>query len=61
MEEFWLHALEKAERAERQARELRARFGRQAEAHCLEELHNCPPHDPKRRDVEDVRRALRWT
>lgn len=61
MENFWIRSLEEADEAEREARELRARFGRQAEARCLEELHNFAPHDPRRRHVEDVRRALRWT
>ena len=61
MEEFWIRALDEAERAEARAKALRARFGREAEARCLDELQNFAPSDPRRRRVEDVRRALRWT
>lgn len=61
MGNFWLRALERAEQAEAQARALRERFGRDAEARCLEELRSFAPTDPRRHEIEDVRRALRWT
>ena len=62
MEEgFWLRALDEAERAEARAKALRARFGRDAEARCADELQSFGPSDPRRRGIEDVRRALRWT
>jgi hypothetical protein len=61
MEGFWLRALDEAERAEDRARRLRARYGRDAEARCADELDSFAPSDPRRRGVEDVRRALRWT
>lgn len=61
MDEFWTRALNEAEQAEAQARTLRARFGDEAEERCRAELRNVPPDDPRRRRVEDVRRALRWT
>ena len=61
MEGFWIRALDEAERAEARARALRARFGPEAEAHCRDELQSFSPADPRRRRVEDVRRALRWT
>jgi len=61
MEGFWVRALDEAERAEARAKALRARFGREAEARCSAELSNFSPADPRRRRMEDVRRALRWT
>jgi hypothetical protein len=61
MEDFWIRALDEAERAEARARALRARFGDEAEARCLDELQTYSPSDPRRRGIEDVRRALRWT
>jgi hypothetical protein len=61
MEDYWIKALDEAERAEARARALRARFGREAEARCLDELQSFSASDPRRRGIEDVRRALRWT
>jgi hypothetical protein len=61
MEAFWIRALDDAERAEARAKALRARFGREAEARCDAELSGFSPADPRRRRVEDVQRALRWT
>lgn len=61
MEDFWIRELAAAERAEAEARALRARFGQAAEARCADELARIAAADPRRRDVEDVRRALRWT
>ncbi|HEY8571525.1 hypothetical protein [Phenylobacterium sp.] len=59
MSEFWLKALEAAEAAEEEARQLRRRYGRNAEAKLDEALR---ADDRRRReDAEDVRRALRWT
>ena len=43
------------------ARDLRRRFGPQAETRCRDELASFAPRDPRRHRVEDVRRALRWT
>jgi hypothetical protein len=59
MSEFWLKALEAAEAAEEEARELRQRYGRDAESK-LEEVFR--QDDRRRREsLDDVRRALRWT
>ena len=59
MSEFWLKALEAAEAAEEEARQLRQRYGRDAEAKLDEILR----FDERRRRecLDDVRRALRWT
>lgn len=59
MSEFWLKALEAAESAEEEARALRKRYGREAEA----KLDATPRTDDRRRreSLDDVRRALRWT
>lgn len=57
MSEFWLKALEAAEAAEEEARRLRERYGRQAESMLEEVLRDRRPRD----ELEDVRRALRWT
>lgn len=59
MSEFWLKALEAAEMAEEEARRLRERYGRQAEAMLDEALRDRRAR-PKE-ELEDVRRALRWT
>lgn len=61
MEAFWIRALDEAERAEARAKALRERFGANAEARCLDELAAFAPSDPRRRRIEDVWRALRWT
>jgi hypothetical protein len=61
MDGFWIRALDEAERAEDRARALRARFGLEAEARCRAELKTFADADPRRRRIEDVRRALRWT
>ena len=61
MDAYWIRALDEAERAEARARALRARFGEAAEERCRAELQAFAPADPRRRRVEDVRRALRWT
>lgn len=61
MDAYWLRALDEAEQAEARAQTLRKRFGRDAEARCSAELETFAPADPRRRDMEDVRRALRWT
>lgn len=61
MDHYWIRALEEAERAEARARSLRARFGEAAEDRCRADLEDFPPDDPRRRQAEDVRRALRWT
>lgn len=59
MSEFWLKALEAAEAAEEEARELRKRYGREAESKLEEVLR---ADDRRRREsLDDVRRALRWT
>ena len=59
MSEFWLKALEAAEAAEEEARRLGQRYGRQAESMLDEALRDRRAR-PKE-DLEDVRRALRWT
>lgn len=61
MEDYWLRALDDAERAEARAKALRARFGQDAEARCRAELQSFSDRDPRRRRVADVFRALRWT
>jgi hypothetical protein len=61
MEDFWLRELEAAERAEARARVLRDRFGPAAEARCAAEIRTIAEADPRRRDMEDVKKALRWT
>jgi hypothetical protein len=61
MDEYWLRALNNAELAELRARSLRARFGQEAEAQCMAELTSFALDDPRRRKLEQVRRALRWT
>ena len=61
MEKFWIRALDDAEQAEVRAKALRERFGDEAEARCRAELLSFAPHDPRRRRVADVARALRWT
>lgn len=61
MEGFWIRKLDEAEQAEDIAKAMRARFGERAEARCRAELMTFAPEDPRRRRVEDVRRALRWT
>jgi len=59
MSEFWIRAIEQAEAAEEEARQLRARYGRDAEAKLDETILS---DDRRRReDLQDVRRALRWT
>ena len=60
MSEFWLKALEAAEHAELEARRLRQRYGRQAEAKVDETLRDGRANR-RRESLEDVRRALRWT
>lgn len=61
MDTYWLRALDEAERAEARAKALRDRFGGEAETRCREELASFSEADPRRRNIEDVRRALRWT
>jgi hypothetical protein len=61
MEGFWIRALDEAERAEAKAKALRKKFGAAAEARCRDELQNFTSSDPRRRRLEDVWRALRWT
>lgn len=64
MSEFWLKALEAAEAAEAEARRLRERYGRQAESMLDEALARPVSGDRRARpkeELEDVRRALRWT
>jgi len=61
MESFWMRALDDAEQAELRAKTMRARFGEQAEARCRAELQSFSEHDPRRRRIADVFRALRWT
>jgi hypothetical protein len=61
METFWIRELEAAERAEARARALRDRFGAAAEQRCADEIRSITAADPRRRDLEDVRKALRWT
>jgi hypothetical protein len=59
MSEFWLKAIEAAEAAEEEARQLRRRYGPEAEAKLVEVLR---ADDRRRREsLDDVRRALRWT
>jgi hypothetical protein len=61
MEEYWLRALNNAELAELRARKLRARYGEKAEAQCSAELRSFDERDPRRRKLQDVQRALKWT
>ncbi len=61
MDLYWIRALEEAESAEARAKALRARFGDGAEARCRSELKRLEPDDPRRRQAQDVQRALRWT
>lgn len=61
MEGFWIRSLDDAERAEARAQALRDRYGGGAEARCRDELQTFARSDPRRRRIEDVRRALRWT
>jgi hypothetical protein len=61
MDGYWIRALDDAERAEARARAMRQRFGVAAEDRCDSELKSFAAADPRRRRVEDVRRALRWT
>jgi len=61
MEDFWMRALDDAEKAEARAKALRARFGEDAEARCQAELQSFSERDPRRRRLADVFRALRWT
>ena len=61
MEDFWLRALNNAELAELRARKLRARYGQGAEERCSAELRSFARDDPRRRKLQDVQRALRWT
>lgn len=58
--DFFMRALNAAERAELRAKALRDRFGEAAEDRCRDEIASFSPSDPRRRRVEDVRRALRW-
>jgi hypothetical protein len=60
MQDFWLRELEAAERAEARAQALRERFGPAAEDRCAAEIRTIADAD-RRRDLEDVRKALRWT
>jgi hypothetical protein len=59
MSEFWLKALEAAEAAEEEARDLRKRYGHDAEAKLEEVLR--ADERRRRESLDDVRRALRWT
>jgi len=61
MTDVWLRALNNAELADLRARRLRARYGDDAEARCAAELRSFAPDDPRRRKLEDVRRALKWS
>ena len=61
MESFWLRSLDDAEKAEARAKAMRERFGQEAEARCRAELQSFSEHDPRRRRIADVFRALRWT
>jgi hypothetical protein len=61
MESFWMRALDDAEQAEVRARTMRERFGENAEDRCRAELQSFSEHDPRRRRIADVFRALRWT
>ena len=54
-----LRDLNKAELAELRARRLRERFGDDAEAQCAAELRSFAPDDPRRRRLEEARRALK--
>ena len=56
-----LRALNTAELAELRARSIRARFGDKAEARCAAELRSFAPDDPRRRKLEQVKRALKRT
>lgn len=58
--DFFMRALNAAERAELRAKALRDRFGEAAEDRCRAEIASFAPSDPRRRKIEDVRRALRW-
>ena len=60
MSEYWVRALEAAEAAEAEAKRLRQRYGRDAERR-LDELMHDAARARKRGEMEDVRKALRWT
>lgn len=61
MSEYWLKALQSAEAAEAEARRLRARYGRDAERRLEELTQHRAPRPSRRENIDDVRRALRWT
>lgn len=61
MSEYWLKALQAAEAAETEARRLRARYGRDAERRLEELTQHCAARPTRRENIDDVRRALRWT
>lgn len=60
MSEYWRKALEAAEAAEAEAKRLRLRYGRDAERR-LDELIREAARASRRGEMEDVRKALRWT
>ncbi|MBX3485752.1 hypothetical protein [Phenylobacterium sp.] len=57
----WLRALNNVELAELRARRLRERYGASAEDECASEIRSFAPDDPRRRRLEQVKKALRWT
>jgi hypothetical protein len=61
VQDEWLRALNTVELAELRARKLRDRYGERAEAQCAAELRSFAPDDPRRRKLEQVKNALRWT
>lgn len=61
MSDDWLRALNDVELAELRARRLRERYGAAAEDECAAEIRSFAPDDPRRRRLEQVRKALRRT
>jgi ribonuclease HI len=60
MSEYWRKALEAAEAAEAEAKRLRLRYGSDAERR-LDELIREAARASRRGEMENVRKALRWT
>ena len=54
-------ALSGIESAELEAAQLRAQYGARAEAHCENELLRLAEDSPRRAQLRDIIRALRWT
>ncbi|WP_374468936.1 hypothetical protein [Phenylobacterium sp.] len=61
MSEYWLKALAAAEAAEEEARQLRRRYGPDAERRLDELTRDAAARQGRRESIDDVRKALRWT